>query len=127
MSQQPSHSQDHFITLSKAIELTTRFRSKKDQILKIEYQSQGILFTSETFSREAIESLLNQPGCVSVRHYLGMDADLKIRLVIVGADSDGNDILPSAQNNNLLETEGDIVEDGQRCPDICPPDGPLNS
>lgn len=120
-------SQSHFITLAKAIELTTRFRSKKELILKTEYQSQGILFSSETFNRAAIESLLNQPGCVSVRHYLGMDEDLKVRLVMVGVDSEGNDILPSVQNNNAQGTVGDIVEDGQRCPDICPPDGPLNS
>ncbi len=119
----PSNSQ--FISLDKAIEMTKRYRDGKQKILAPEYHGENILLLSETFSREAFESLLSQPDCAGIRIYFGMDEAMTVRIIAVATDKDNADILPSADKDGDTE-EGDIVEQGQACPTICPPPSPLN-
>lgn len=114
---------DQFITLAKAIELTTQYRTDKDTILEPKYRGSEIMPVCETFNRSVIEDLLSQ-GCVQIRVYFGMSADLKIRLIIVGVNSQGEDMLPSEGPG--LDTDYYIVEDAIRCPTTCPPPSPLN-
>jgi len=45
--------------------------------------------------------------------------------VIVASDENGNDIL--TQGPVMLTEENDIIERGNRCPDLCPPSSPLNT
>src|SRR5690349_16834536 len=105
---------NHEISLEEAIELTTRFRSNIQAILKPEYAAIGILPICETFRKSVFEILAAQPGCVAIRTYLGMDTENLVRLVFVGVDDDNNDILA-----NTHEEAGYIFEYGQRCPPIC--------
>jgi hypothetical protein len=119
---------NHFISLQQAIDLTTRYRNEKEGLLKSEYQNKGILPICESFEKSAIESLLAEADCVALRVYFGMDATKLIRLVIVGVNSNDEDILPDEQisSRSTLDDGGKIVEDGIRCPTICPPPSPLN-
>lgn len=116
----------NFITLTKAVTMTTLYRSDKEAILATAYQNQNILPNSETFNRNAFDTILAKAGCAAVRIYYGMDENLKIHAIIVPVNEDNEDILPE-QTNNQAEEEEDIVEEGQRCPDLCPPSSPLNS
>lgn len=115
----------HFITLQQAIDMTSRYRTNRETILATSYQNQNILALSETFNKADIETLLAKTGCAGLRCYYGMDESLKVHAIIVAVNSDGEDMLPSGQN--ALTTTGDIVEEGQRCPDICPAASPLNT
>lgn len=120
---------DHYISLEEAIKMTTLYRNEKEKILQSAYQSKGLLPICETFDRVAFDTLLKQPGCVGIRLYVGMDEALKLRLIAVGVNDKNEDILPASAGSFAATDDGDdgtIVEEGQRCPDICPPTSPLN-
>ncbi|HTE12183.1 MAG TPA: hypothetical protein VK645_14470 [Chitinophagaceae bacterium] len=110
----------NFITLDQAIALTKKYRSQKEKMLIPELRDKGILPICETFDSSSFATLVGEPGCVSIRVYLGMSEDLKVRLLAVGVNEKGEDILPAA-GAKLADGGGNIVEDGQRCPDICHP------
>lgn len=114
----------HFISLGTAIEMTALYRSDKEAILATGFQNQNILPNSETFNRDALDTLLAKEGCAGLRIYYGMDENLKVHAIIVAVNEDNEDMLPSG--NSLIENGEDIVEEGQRCPDLCPPPSPLN-
>lgn len=66
------------------------------------------------FGREILEKLLTQEDCMGVRMYYGIDEHGEKQLVLVGADSNGNDIL-------------DLVADiSVPCPNACSDRNPLN-
>lgn len=113
---------NHFISLASAVSMTSRFRDYRENILKAEYQGQNILAYSESFERAAFDALLNKTETVGLRMYYGMDENLKIHAIIVGFDVNGEDILPES----LTGADEDIIDNGNRCPDICPPPSPLN-
>lgn len=114
----------HFITLNNAVEMTGRYRSDKEAILATAYQNQNILPNSETFNRNAFDTLLATEGCAGIRIYYGMDENLKLHAILVAVNEDNEDLLP--QQNSLTVTDPPIVEEGQRCPDLCPPPSELN-
>jgi hypothetical protein len=105
--------------------MTALFRQERENILATAYRGQNILAKAESFERSAIEALLAKTGCEGLRIYYGMDESLKVHAILVGFDSEDNDILPQ----DSLTGGGDdyIVENGIRCPDLCPPDSPINS
>lgn len=71
--------------------------------------------TARFFGKDIINEILNQEGCMGIRIYYGLDEDGNNQLVIVGADSDENDML-------------DIVADLSRpCPNVCGDPNALNS
>lgn len=116
----------HFISLTEAADMTARYRQYREQILATAYKNQNILPICETFDRSEIDTILGKSGCDSLRIYYGMDTAYKVHAVIVGADTNGADILPAG--TSLTTTEDDyIAERGFRCPDQCPPDSDLNS
>ncbi len=115
---------DHFISLSKAVDMTTDYRANKESILATTYQNQDILPLSETFHRNALDTLLAQEGCEGIRVYPGMDENLKIHMLMVGVTEDNEDIIPET---NLTENEfTSIIEEAHRCPPLCAPASPLN-
>jgi hypothetical protein len=99
--------------------MTKDFRTDKENILDSAYQNKDILPICETFNRDAFDDVLAQQDCVGIRIYLGMDKSSKIHAIIVGVDSDNKDI--------LVTDDEKIIDAGQRCPNYCPPDSPLNS
>jgi hypothetical protein len=117
---------NQFISLSTAIEMTTLYRNQKEGILKPGYQGQNILPISESFDRNAFDSLLAQSGCEGLRIYYGMSEDFKIHAIIVGVNASGEDMLPDTKWASDTEAGDEIIENGNRCPDLCPPASPLN-
>jgi hypothetical protein len=103
---------DNLISLSTAITLTSQFRSDKETVLATAYKNTGIMPICETFA---------QTGCESVRAYLAMDTNLKVRLIFVGVNSMGADMVDSSSDTNI------VVETGIRCPTTCPPSSVLNT
>lgn len=117
-------SNDHSITPSLAIEMTSRYRANKDAILNSSYTNQDILALSDTMNKEALRDLMDDTNCKAFRIYYGMDADLKIKPIIVGVNEDNEDMLPPP--DSLSEVIYTIADDTQRCPPICPPSSYLN-
>src|SRR5215467_5320686 len=85
---------NHFISLAEAQEMTSRFRTQKENVLDPAYRGRDLLTICETFNRDAFDAVLAKPACVGLRIYLGMDTDLKVKLIIVGVDANNEDILP---------------------------------
>jgi hypothetical protein len=117
---------DNTISLDVAIQMTTLYRTQKENILAEPFKGQNILPISETFDRSAFDSLLNEADCVGVRIYYGMSDNLEIHAVAIGVNSKNEDILPSSTGDQVLDSPPVIVEDAIRCPDDCPPESPLN-
>ncbi len=118
----------HFITLEKAKQMTSLYRKEKENLLKPEQKDKNILPVAETFERIAFDTLLAKKGCASIRIYYGMDEELKVHAIIVGADESGTDIIATqVSDSSSLEggADDDIVEEGQRCPTVCPPSSGL--
>ena len=119
----------HEISLELAIEMTTRFRNEKENILQPQYRESNILPICETFNKEMVMQLLLQPTCESIRIYYSMDAKLKLHAILVGVDATGADILTglSTPLTNDDDAVGVLLEDATRCPHDCPPPSPLNN
>jgi len=120
----------HFIPLTEAVAMTSLYRQQNNPILVPEHRNMGILPICETFNRDAFDSLLAEQGCVGLRFYYGMSADLKVHIIAVGVNAMNEDMLPGSvglKSTSDLNPGDGIVENSQRCPDECPPDSPLNS
>lgn len=108
---------NHQISLQTAIDMTTLFR---------ENQPTGMPLC-ETFERQAIDRLLSTPGCARLRIYYGMKNGSQVSAILVAADAENNDLLPSAASQPAGGVEEPvIVDDSFRCPPACPPGSPLN-
>jgi hypothetical protein len=120
-----------FIPVNQAAKMNAFFRTNRELILKPEYQGQNILCICETFEKEQVADLLNKPGCEFFRIYYGMDDAMKVHAILCAVDENNADILylqgettAALENGN---TDGFVVEMGQRCPEECPPPSVLNS
>ena len=94
------------ITLTEASDLTANYRatiSPGDRIA---------LFVG----RNRLLDILNQSGCMGVRIYFGIDKNGEQELVLVGADSDEDDM-----------EKGVIIDHLQACPTRCSKSNALNS
>lgn len=118
---------NHFITLTEAMALTRRFRENRGAGSNAAQHSLDILPLAETFDRSAVDTIMAQPDCVSVRIYYGMSEDLKIHAILVGVNSNNQDIIPTATAKTMADTTDVIAENGMRCPDICDTTSPLNT
>lgn len=111
-----------FIPLDQAKAMTALYRAQKENILAPDYKGKDILSICETFDRTIFDTILAEKDCTYLRVYFGMDPDLKIKVILVGVDSKGQDILP-AQNSEAKEGDdptGYIGEEGLPCPTYCP-------
>jgi len=106
--------------------MTARFRAQRENILKTEFQGQNVLAICETYDRSAFDTILAKSECRAVRIYYGMDENLRIHAIIVAVDADDEDIIPVSSLTSIIE-EGDIIDNANRCPDLCPPSSELNS
>lgn len=113
----------HYISLADAKIMTARYRNEMENILAPQYQGAGILSVCETFNRGEFDYVLAQPDCVGLRVYFGMTEELKVKVIVVGVNSEDEDILPSS---GAAAAGGDgetgIIEYGRPCPEYCPKD-----
>ena len=117
-------SNEHFISLDRAIEMTTRYRENKEKILSEEFKNKDILPIAETFNKQAFTSFFTNPACTSIRIYYGMSDDLQTHAIVVGVNDKNEDILPGSSLLTVPDPPV-IVEDAYRCPPICSA-SPLN-
>lgn len=130
----------HFISVKEAKEMTKRFRDNRKNLLdpKFKPKDKEILPTCETFDRAPFDKVLAREGCVGLRIYLAQGHKEEVRLVIVGVDKNGKDMitpdvpfdsLQSAIRETSDETTAtteEVIENGARCPTQCPPSSDLN-
>ncbi len=96
--------EDHTITLTDGANFTKAFRNNYSN------QPKGIFFSKDT-----LQSILDQSDCVGIRFYFGLSTDSKLKLVFAGVTEDENDIL-------------EIIGDGGAlCPPSCGNANSLNS
>lgn len=108
---------NHEISLQSAIDMTTLYRAHRPTNFPI----------CETFDKAAIDKLLAEDGCASLRVYYGMDEEMLVHAILVAADAEGADILPAVSSANASGDEDPVIlEDALRCPQDCPPPSPLN-
>lgn len=98
--------EDHSITLAEASEWTANYRAT--------ISSGGTI--ASFYGKDAIQAILDQSGCVGIRIYYAIDDLGNKQLVLVGADSNENDLY-----------EGLLAERGTPCPTYCSSANPLNS
>ncbi len=91
------------LPLSTAAQWTANYRIENPNGVKAHF-----------FGHVIIERILAQPGCVGIRCYYALDENGKQQLIIVGVDSNENDLY-----------EGVIAERSFACPPFCPINSPL--
>lgn len=97
--------QDHSMSREEAAKLTKSFRDSAP--------AGAILGGS--FGKTALLGILNQTGCMGMRIYNALLSDGKLTFVLVGVDSEGEDM-----------EDGQIAEIMYPCPPICPGGSTLN-
>ena len=108
------------ITLDEAVSLTQRYR-------KAAPASEHAGF----FWGDGLKAILEQPGCVGIRIYHGLNAEGCYSPVIVGVDEKGNDITAIAKPRRAAGAAaagaGDAVllDNHYPCPPFCPTGSPL--
>ncbi len=104
---------EHQITLEEGAALTKNFRT-----LPLAQLASLLNTKACSIAKDALQALMDQDGCVSVRFYFGVELKLvpNLTLVAVGVDSNGNDI-----------TEGIILDRFKGCPPDYPENSPLIS
>lgn len=74
------------------------------------------------FGSEILQQLLNESGCVGIRVYYAVDDAGAKKLILVGVDSHGENLLPAT--GGKVEGGGNILADySYPCPDYCPGNG----
>ena len=106
-AQQPQYTgnENHVVTLDQAVKYVENFKSfPTTPSIKGAY-----------FGRNIFDKILGQAGCVGIRYYYAKKDDGTATLVLVGVDSNGNDL-----------TQGILGEESLPCPPFCPGPSPLN-
>lgn len=84
-------------------------------IIRLKENPVAGLPVSETFDAEVLAAIIGQEGFTSLRIYFGAKEDGSICTILIGVDSDDNEMADI------------IAEDGYRCPPICPKPSILNA
>ncbi|MBD3637667.1 MAG: hypothetical protein HUJ25_09960 [Crocinitomicaceae bacterium] len=92
------------ITLSNGSSMTGSFRTNYPNEVKGRF-----------FGKDILKELLAQEDCMGIRMYFAIDSNDDLALVIVGADSNGDDII------------GKVADISLPCPSYCGESNDLNS
>jgi len=110
---------DHTLPVMDGLRMVDNFIANRETMLSQAFQGNNTLPVSETFNLKTIQDLICQYPAVGFRVYLGLDDNNQVRIILVGADSDGKDIIQRTR-----ETPGGLFpgastmcdEAGQRWP-----------
>ncbi len=95
---------------------------------KKEHEKDKNYLSSMLFNKKIVMDMLNEDKCEGLRIYNAMDDEGKLHFVLVGTDANGDNILPPTDEyvaKTILDSAGGdpiLIDDGVRCPPICPPD-----
>lgn len=92
------------ITLAEGAALTATFRSRNLGATHGQF-----------YGKDILKQILDQDDCMGIRIYLGLDSNGNHELVLVGANSEENDLLDL------------VAENGVGCPPRCGKQNSLNS
>lgn len=95
----------HVISLDEAKQMTHAYQNAP--------QFQGLTVAS-MIDKEAYQLVIDQPNCVNIRTYFGLNSEEKLTIVIVGVDANGEDM-----------TDGVLLNRALLCPENCPQISPL--
>ena len=99
------------IELERAVTMRNLYKEAKEAILA-EGISKDILPQAELFDKQHVLDLLNQNNCTGLRVYYSMDETQNFHLLLVGVDTEGEDIIHS--------NDPQILDEGIKCPPTCP-------
>lgn len=71
------------------------------------------------FGFEIIQQILKEPTCVGIRIYYALDDAGEKKLILVGVDSNGENLLPVA-GGKLSDVSNTVADFSFPCPDYCP-------
>lgn len=105
---------EHLISLEEAAKMTKAYRDFP--LAQLGTLLGGI--KGYSFDADAIQTVIEQDGCESIRFYLALNSILppKPTLVVVGVDANGNDL-----------TAGVVLDQARACPPTCGVNNTLNS
>jgi hypothetical protein len=98
---------ENTITLQQAQEWATTWRSDPSNTVK-----------AHLIPNVDITQLLNEESVVDVRAYIGVDENGVNKLMLVGVDIDGNDLIDDANKQYIYDFT-------KPCPNTCDVDSPL--
>jgi hypothetical protein len=107
------------ISIGMADSMIANYRANLASVLNGTYKGDTTLMPfSETFDKSILEQLLAQDGLAGVRIYMCMGANGKIKMLLVGTDRDGKDILqPGSREGREKDNKPKmVVEEGTRHP-----------
>ena len=110
-----NQNRNHEISLQTAIEMTKLYGANRPANFPL----------SESFEISAVQKLLSTEGAAFLRVYYGMKENKEVDAILVAANAEGEDILPSTTILAASDEKPVILEDGFRCPEFCPGDSPL--
>lgn len=108
----------HVIPISQAEEYSRRFMYVRDTVLPAVLTDPSFLSENfdipfcETFNREAIDALLAVEGTSSVRIYMGVDENGKVRFILLPVDAEGNNIIANLTGESSRKQLGRGQDDG---------------
>jgi hypothetical protein len=105
------------IPVTMADNMITLYKGALPRLLSGAYRGDSTMMPlSETFDRSVIDALLAQEGVAGVRIYLCMGEGErgKIKVLLVGTDKGGNDILQAGDSGRGVPRM--VVEEGNRNP-----------
>jgi hypothetical protein len=117
---------NHFITYDVAKKMIDKYQAavKNRSIGALLTNNAGFIY-SETFSGDAIKTIIEQVNCCMFRSYNGIGTDNKLHIIFVGTNTSGQDIFSapsqlSTANTTAIEPVPPlIVETGLPCPNFC--------
>ncbi|QIL77349.1 hypothetical protein [Hymenobacter sp. HDW8] len=73
------------------------------------------------FGKEFLLSILNEDACAGLRIYQAIDDEGASRLLVVGVDAKGKDLISPIDDDG----DGAVGDTPMMCPDNCDPNSPL--
>jgi hypothetical protein len=114
---------NHRISKDRALAMLRAYDQNADSLRNGIFRNDSLVLPiSETFNLRAMDSLLTQPGIAGVRAYLSMDpATRKLKLILIGVNSNGIDILQNSRRSGKMELKGGdsldyIADEAHRIP-----------
>lgn len=77
---------------------------------------------AQFFGLQIIKKLLAEPSCIGVRIYYGLDSQGKKQLILVGANAQGENLLPASMALDSADPIT-VADFSFPCPPYCPPNG----